>query len=164
MAVIAVDPTLYADNIMGMLEDPRYEHITITGLDDVDKVSVYAIIIETLEGTGIRYGYMASDNCVIMGSEDVSDYLEELTENIIELTGVCVDEIEDVDDEVYGYENMFHDIDDESDAFAKVNGTKDDKPVNVHLLLVDYLQAALEDSIRVITGGYREIEANAILL
>jgi hypothetical protein len=168
MSVVQLDPTLFADTILELIDDPRYDKVLVTGISGVDKMAIYATILESLDGTGLRYGYMINENIVIMNADDIKDYLEELTTSLIEDQGLegdaSVAYIPDAEAALSyyyeGYGDPFGAVEDESEAFNNAGGADDD----THTILSDFLQSALEDSIIVITGGYREISANCIML
>lgn len=163
MAVIALDPTLFADSISDATDDPRYEHIAITGINELGKVDIYALILETLEGTGIRYGHMINPNLVVMSDDHLRDYLAELASSILEMTDSdelsYEDELEALD-EIYA--SALSGFEDESEAFRRTE--ERDGVVDLESVLSDFLQSALEDSTTVLTGGYREIQANILLV
>lgn len=169
MGVVAIDPTLWVDNIVAMQEDPRYEFIVLTGVGDLDSVEIYAAVLETLDSEAIRYGHMINENCIVMNVEYICDYLEELTQTLIEMTGISeldeadamhVSEMTDTAGEVWG---EGFEIEDESEAFQRMNYHDAVEELQVHPMLKDFIQSALEESIQVLTGGHKEIDANIIL-
>lgn len=169
MSVVQLDPTLFADTILELIDDPRYDKVLVTGISGVDKMAIYAMILDSLDGTGLRYGYMINENIVIMSADDIKDYLEELTTTLIEDQGLDGEEsVANVYDAeaafsyyYEGYGDPFGTVEDESEAFNNVGSGVDD---DTHTILSDFLQSALEDSIIVITGGYREISSNCVML
>ena len=171
MSIISIDPTLLVDTIKDMCDDDRFKYVGITGISELDKVDLYTIILQNIEGTGIKYGHMVNDNMIVMAVEHVEDYLNEVIESILESTGVeefimvsentgSTEQSMDIDEfESKYYEGLFTDVEDESEAFRN---SAEGKDINVAELLSEFLQCALEDSAVLITGGYKEIEANII--
>ena len=169
MGIIALDPTLFVDKITEMLEDPRYEFISLTGIEKIDKISLYSIVLEALDGTGLRYGYQVSENFVVIATEDLKDYIEELTASIVDVTGIdsidIVDTVAPVEDFALGEDSYLDGIhipiEDESEAFDRYSSGSSE---STHTILNDFLQAVLEESIRILTGGYKEIEEQVLML
>lgn len=169
MGIIALDPTLFVDKLTEMLEDPRYEFISLTGIEKIDKVSLYSIVLESLDGTGLRYGYQVSENFVVIATEDLKDYIEELTASIVDVTGIdyidIVDTVAPEEDFALGEDSYLDGIhipiEDESEVFDRYSSGSSE---STHTILNDFLQAVLEESIRILTGGYKEIEEQVLML
>lgn len=171
MGVVTVDTSLFVDTMMDMQEEPRYEHLSLTGIYNLDKIKLYSLVIDTLDGTGLRYGHMLEENVVVFSTDDLPDYVEELTESIQEELASygpdalpkeetsCADFVEDY----FCGGLMYGDIEDESEAFMST-GTSGSQVIDAHAVLSDFIQEALELSLRVLTGGYREISTNSVAM
>ena len=170
-AVILIDPTLFVDNMFSFSEDARYEHINLTGMTDLSKLALYTAVLDNLDSEAIRYGHMLNENTIVMDADSLTDYLEELTQSIMDMTGIS--EIEEAEgtksavDEAYN-EYMFgvfgESVLDESEAFRQAEDEGLVEELDVYSIINDFLVSCIDDSIRVVTGGYREIEHNIIVI
>ena len=155
MGVINIDPCTWVDEIFDSLNDPRREYYLTTGLQAIDKLSVYSIILNSTEDADNIYGHMVSENSILVDTEDITSYIAIVVELVADLIGIT--DLEDDDDIVItGFE-----IEDESEAFQKMNSGFEDDP---KIILEEVLTSALEYAIIVLTGDRKEVDQNVLCL
>ena len=168
MSIISFNPTTLADAILEENQDDGL--IIMTGILDLSKIVVYGAIIDNLDSDAIRYGYAVSDDCVIIDTENLPDYVEELTNSLIELTGIeelnLVPIKEFSDDEAaipkkYYAKGASELRDLEEDEDEDEEGYLPDE-FSVEEIIPEHIYECLNGCLKVLTGSHSDISTNTI--
>lgn len=175
MSIISFNPTTLADAILDANQDDGL--LIMTGILDLPKISVYGAIIDNLDSDAIRYGYSLSDDCVIIDVENLPDYIEELTNSLIELTGIeelDLTPLKEVSDDDAAIPKKYYakglselqstdDIDDLPDDEYDVEDTLPDD-LSVEEIVPEHIYECLNGCLKVLTGSHIDISTNSITI
>ena len=173
MSIISFNPTTLAEAI---LDDNQDDGVLImTGILDLPKVSVYGAIIDNLDSDAIRYGYSLSDDCVIIDVENLPDYVEELTNSLIELTGIeelDLTPLKEVSDDDAAIPKKYYakglselqDIDDVGDVSDEDDADTLPDDLSVEEIIPEHIYECLNGCLKVLTGSHIDISTNSITI
>lgn len=153
MGIVFLDPTLFAEEILTHYVEMPGEIVSLTGLPELDTITIYGTVLNTLTVDNYRYGHMIDNNTVAFSCEDVSSYLDDLSILLMEATGV-----EEVELEIVSGSNS---LDNEYNAIT--GQYTDDTPEEGFAseeILGEYLAECFERSIKVVTGKLSDISTN----
>jgi len=173
MSIISFNPTTLADAILEENSDDGL--IIMTGILDLSKIVVYGAIIDNLDSYAIRYGYAVSDDCVIIDTENLPDYVEELTNSLVELTGVeelDLTPLKEFSDDEAAIPKKYYakgaselrDLEDDADADEDADEEDGYLPdeFSVEEIIPEHIYECLNGCLTVLTGSHSDISTNTI--
>lgn len=173
MSIISFNPTTLADAILDANQDDGL--LIMTGILDLPKISVYGAIIDNLDSDAIRYGYSLSDDCVIIDVENLPDYVEELTNSLIELTGIAeldLTPLKEVSDDDAAIPSKYYAkglselkcIDDAGDIADEDDEDTLPDDLSVEEIVPEHIYECLNGCLKVLTGSHIDISTNSITI
>ena len=171
MSIISFNPTTLAEAILDGNQDDGL--LIMTGILDLPKVSVYGAIIDNLDSVAIRYGYSLSDDCVIIDVENLPDYVEELTNSLVELTGIAeldLTPLKEVSDDDAAIPSKYYAkglselkcIDDADDIADEDDEDTLPNDLSVEEIVPEHIYECLNGCLKVLTGSHIDISTNTI--
>lgn len=171
MSILSFNPTTLAESIVESNQDDGV--LIMTGILDLSKVSVYGAIIDNLDSDAIRYGYVLSDDCVIIDVENLPDYVEELTNSLIELTGIAeldLTPLKEFSDDDAAIPKKYYakgiselkSLDDEEDSSDEDEEETLPDDFSVEEIIPEHIYECLNSCQKVLTGSHIDISTNTI--
>jgi hypothetical protein len=167
MAVLALDPAQMVDEFVILIEEAlsgspsaRFgQEVQITGVQYLDKLTLYRVLLENMENSLYRYGQFIDPNKVLIAHEDMLGYLEDVADDICDMIGDfgCLEEDGVITQEIDGIEYTEVLIEDESEAFERLCNEYDPK-----LIIEEMLTEAFECAIIIVTGSQKSLRTGKL--
>lgn len=147
MGVVCFSPTVFTDAIVNNFTSENWKEIGLTKIDELSKIVIYQAILENINEGSTIYGHFINPEMVVMVEDEVADFIEELTETLVETLSI--------DDSVT---HDMQQIEDESEAFEMATGMTSFEAIT------EYLKDIVAESWTLLTGGRKYVESNNIVV